>query len=155
MKDRNINIVNPKEKIIEPLKKIRVCGYVRVSTVNEKQQYSLRNQKEYYKNKLDKNPDYVNCGIYCDSGVSGNKTDRPGLNALMKKAREGKIDLILTKSISRFARNTVLLLNIVRELKELNIAVIFEEQNINTLSAEGELMLTVLGAFAEEERKSV
>src|SRR5660398_299876 len=155
MKDRNINLVNPKEKIIEPLKKIRVCAYVRVSTVNEKQQDSLRNQTEYFKNKIDKNPDYINCGIYCDSGVSGNKADRPGLNALLKKAREGKIDLILTKSISRFARNTVLLLKIVRELKELDVGIIFEEQNISTLSAEGELMLTVLGAFAEEERKEV
>lgn len=155
MKDRNINIVNPKEKMIEPFKKIRVCAYVRVSTVNEKQQYSLKNQTEYFQDKLDKNPDYVNCGVYSDSGVSGNKTERPGLNELMREAREGKIDLVLTKSISRFARNTVMLLNIIRELKELNVAVIFEEQNINTLSAEGELMITVLGAFAEEERKAV
>jgi hypothetical protein len=66
MKDRNINIVNPKENMIEPFKKIRVCAYVRVSTVNEKQQDSLRNQKEYYKKKIDKNPDYVNCGVYSD-----------------------------------------------------------------------------------------
>lgn len=130
MEGRNINIVNPREKMIKPFKKIRVCAFVRVSTVNENQQDSLKNQAEYYKNKLDKNPDYVNWGVYSDSGVSGNKTERPGLNALLKKAREGNIDLILTKSISRFARNTAMLLNIVRELKELNVAVIFEEQNI-------------------------
>ena len=155
MKSRHINIVSPKEKMIEPLKKVRVCAYVRVSTSNEKQQDSLKNQTEYYQNKIDRNPDYINCGIYSDSGISGIKSDRAGLNEVIRMAREGTIDLVLTKSISRLARKTELLLRIVRELKELGVGIIFEEQNISTLSAEGELMLTVLGAIAEEERKAV
>lgn len=155
MNGRSISLINPKENIIEPIKKIRVCAYVRVSTTNEKQQDSLKNQTEHYQNKIDRNPDYINCGIYSDSGISGIKSDRAGLNALIKQAREGTIDLVLTKSISRLARKTELLLRIVRELKELGVGIIFEEQNISTLSAEGELMLTVLGAIAEEERKAV
>ena len=77
--------------------------------------------------KIDRSPDNINCGIYTDSGISGNKADRPGLNALMKQAREGEVDLILTKSISRLDRKTELLLRVVRELKELGVGIIFEE----------------------------
>jgi len=110
MKVRNINIVNTKEKIIEPLKKIRVCGYVRVSTDAALQINSLENQVDYYKNKLQKNPDYEFCGVFKDAGISGNRENRPGFQEMIKKANENQIDLIITKSISRFARNTVLLL---------------------------------------------
>jgi len=110
MKVRNINIVNTKEKIIEPLKKIRVCGYVRVSTDAALQINSLENQVDYYKNKLQKNPDYEFCVVFKDEGISGNRENRPGFQEMIKKANENQIDLIITKSISRFARNTVLLL---------------------------------------------
>lgn len=135
--------------------KLRVCAYVRVSTSNEEQLNSLQNQTDYYVRKLQSNPDYEYCGIFSDSGISGAKENRPGFQAMIEKAKNGEIDLIITKSISRLARNTLMLLKYVRELKEAGVGIIFEEQNINTLSSDGELMLTVLGAIAEEERKSV
>lgn len=135
--------------------KIRVCAYVRVSTEHSGQMNSLQNQTEYYERKLKSNPAYEFCGIFSDTGISGLKIDRPGLKAMLEKARAGEIDIIITKSVSRFARNTLMLLKYVRELKDAGVGVIFEEQNINTINAEGELMLTVLAAIAEEERKSV
>jgi len=135
--------------------KIKACAYVRVSTEHPEQINSLKNQSEYYEKLLNKNPMFENCGIFSDAGISGHKEERPGFTAMLSKAKAGELDLILTKSISRFARNTVLLLQVVRELKDAGVAIIFEEQNINTLSSEGELLLTVLGAIAEEERKNV
>ncbi len=159
MDDKNLKrivkeISSKKMAFIEH-KKIRVCAYIRVSTSHQGQLNSLQNQKEYYERKLVNNPDYEYCGIFSDSGISGAKEERPGFLEMIEKARQGDIDLIITKSISRFARNTVLLLKYVRELKELGVGVIFEEQKINTLNADGELLLTVLGAITEEERKSV
>lgn len=138
---------------IEP-KKIRVCAYVRVSTDSIEQLKSFDNQVDYYEQKIKGNPDYHFCGVFSDAGISGYKENRPGFQAMIKKATEKQIDLIVTKSVSRFARNTVMLLKVVRELRALNVAVIFEEQNIHTLSADGELMLTILGAVAEEERRA-
>jgi len=133
----------------------RACAYVRVSTGHAGQMNSLRNQTEYYERLIKGNPGYVFCGIYSDAGISGSKEDRPGFQAMMEAARRHQVDLILAKSISRFARKAELLLSAVRELKGLGVGVIFEEHRINTLSAEGELLLTVLASFAEEERKSV
>ncbi|WP_303871918.1 recombinase family protein [Acetobacterium wieringae] len=133
----------------------RVCAYIRVSTGHDLQLNSLENQEQYFKRLITSHPDYEFCGIYSDAGVSGAKNDRPGFNAMMEAARNQKIDLIITKTISRFARNTMFLLETIRELKQLNVGVIFEENHINTLHAEGELMLTVLGSLAEAERKSV
>jgi DNA invertase Pin-like site-specific DNA recombinase len=138
---------------IEP-EKIRVCAYVRVSTDSIDQLKSFDNQVDYYEQKIKGNPDYHFCGVFSDAVISGYKENRPGFQAMIKKAEGQEIDLILTKSISRFARNTVTLLKVVRELKALNVGVIFEEQNIHTLSADGELILTILGAVAEEERRS-
>lgn len=112
-------------------------------------------QTDYYEHRIHSNPDYKYCGIYSDSGISGAKEQCPGFQAMLKAAKAGNLDLILTKSISRFSRDTVTLLQSIRELKEAGVAVIFEEQSIHTLSAEGELMLSVLGAMAEEERKSI
>lgn len=136
-------------------KKINVCAYIRVSTSHQGQLNSLQNQKEYYEQKLMNNTDYQYCGIFSDSGISGAKEERPGFLEMIEKARQGEIDLILTKSVSRFARNTVLLLKYERELKEIGVGVIFEEQKINTMNADGELLLTVLGAITEEEHKAV
>jgi len=134
---------------------IRVCAYVRVSTPHEAQLNSLQNQIDYYNNKYSNSQHYVFVGIFSDAGISGAKEKRPGFDAMLEKAKAGGIDLIYTKSVSRFARNTLLLLETVRELKALGVGVIFEEQNINTLSSEVELMLSVLASVAEEERKSV
>lgn len=138
---------------IEP-EKIRVCAYVRVSTDSIDQLKSFDNQVEYYEQKIKGNSDYHFCGVFSDAGISGYKENRPAFQAMIKKAEGQEIDLILTKSISRFARNTVTLLKVIRGLKALNVGVIFEEQNIHTLSADGEMMLTILGAVAEEERRS-
>lgn len=152
---RKINTINLDVNPFEKQEKLRVCAYTRVSTNNPKQVESLDNQIQYYTDKLNSNPDYINCGVFVDKGVSGNKGERPGLDEILRKARAGDLDLIITKSVSRFARNTVMLLSLIRELKELGVGIIFEEQKIHTLSADGEFMLTVLGAMAEEERKAV
>lgn len=152
---RTITEIPPAKTPLFTPAKLKACAYVRVSTEHTGQMNSLKNQSEYYEKLLNKNPFYENCGIFSDTGISGAKENRPGFNTMMEKARAGELDLIMTKTISRFARNTVLLLKYVRELKEVGVAIIFEEQKINTLSSEGELMLTVLGAIAEEERKSV
>ena len=133
----------------------RTCAYVRVSTRHSAQIHSLENQTDYYERLIQGNLRYIFCGIYSDAGISGNREDRPGFLAMMEAARAGQMDLILTKSISRFARNTELLLRSVRELRSLGVGVLFEEQRINTLNAEGELLLTILASIAEEERKSV
>lgn len=153
--DKKITKITHKNNPFFQAPKIRVCAYVRVSTVHEGQLNSLQNQTEYYKRLLNSNPNYEYCGIFSDAGVSGAKEERSGFQAMLKKALLQEIDLIFTKSISRFARNTLMLLKYVRELKEAGVGIIFEEQNINTLNAEGEFILTVLGAIAEEERKSV
>ncbi|WP_304519614.1 recombinase family protein [Clostridium tagluense] len=116
---------------------------------------SLQNQTEYYQKKFEANSEFEFCGIFSDAGISGAKNHRPGFVAMMEKAKAGEIDLIITKSISRFARNTLMLLESVRELKAIGVGVVFEEQEINTLHSEGELLLTVLAAIAEEERKAV
>ena len=146
---------NRKYQCSQTVKHIRVCAYVRVSTSHDEQLMSLRSQTEYYQQKFANQPNYTLVDVYSDAGISGSKENRPGFQAMLAKAKSGEIDLIYTKSISRFARNTLLLLQVVRDLRALGIGIIFEEQNINTLHAEGELMLTVLAGIAEEERKSV
>lgn len=130
---RIVKEITPMKLLLIGHKKIKVCAYIRVSTSHQGQLNSLQNQKEYYERKLMNNPDYEYCGIFSDSGISVAKEERPGFLEMMEKARQGEIDLIITKSISRFARNTVLLLKCVRELKELGVGVIFEEQKINQI----------------------
>lgn len=152
---RTVKEISPKKMKLIGQQKLKACAYIRVSTSHQGQLNSLQNQKEHYERRLMSNPGYEYCGIFSDSGISGAKEERPGFLEMMEKARRGEIDLIITKSISRFARNTVVLLKYVRELKELGVGVMFEEQKINTLNADGELLLTVLGAITEEERKSV
>jgi len=137
-----------------PTRPIRVCVYVRVSTSHEGQHNSLNNQTAFYENRFSQNKQFQFIGIFIDAGISGTKENRPGFQSMLAKARAGEIDVIYTKSISRFARNTLLLLQAVRELRAIDVAIIFEEQNINTLYAEGELMLTVLAGIAEAEQKS-
>lgn len=147
-------------RIIEPTKKVeyknkKVCAYARVSTDNIKQGESLENQIQYYENLISNNLDYEYVGVFADRGITGTTDNRPEFQRMMQLAREGKIDLIITKSVSRFARNTAIILETVRELKDLNVEVRFEKQNINTMSGDGELMLAVLSSFAEEESRSV
>ena len=144
--------------VIEPTKKrkktVRTCAYARVSTIQEEQENSLENQISHYEILIRTNPSYEFVGVYHDFGISGFKEERPGFQKMMADARAGKIDLVITKSISRFARNTDTLVKAVRELKELGIGVFFELQRINTLTSSGELMLTVMGAFAQAESEN-
>ncbi len=133
----------------------RVAAYARVSTDKDSMLHSLEAQVNYYSSLIDSHPEWEYRGVYADEGLTGTKANRPEFQRLLRDCREGKIDLILVKSVSRFARNTVVLLEAVRELKRLNVDVYFEEQNIHSLSGSGELMLTIMASFAQEESKSV
>lgn len=147
-----IRIMEPKQEAKQ--KKKRVCAYARVSTDNRKQEESLENQAASYERLIRSNPEYEFAGVYADQGISGYCESRPQFQEMIRKARAGGIDLIITKSISRFARNTVTVLKFARELKELGVGISFEEQNISTLSGDGEMMLAVLASFAQEESRS-
>ena len=133
----------------------RVCAYARVSSASEAQGESLENQTTYYKQLIENNPEYTFAGIFADYGLTGTKDDRPEFQKMLSMAREHKLDLILTKSISRLARNTTIILEVVRELKSLSVEVIFEKENISSLNGDCELMLVVLSSFAQEESKNV
>ncbi len=135
-------------------KKLRVCAYCRVSTDADEQENSLENQMQHYEDAIRSNSEYDFAGVYHDFAISGYKEKRPGFQKMLADAKAGLIDLIITKSVSRFARNTAVLLKATRELKEQNVGVFFELQNINTLSGEGELMLTIIAAFAQAESES-
>lgn len=148
-----IRMLEPVQNKIQ--KKKRVCAYARVSTDSRKQGESLENQISSYERSLRSNPEYEFIGVFADQGIFGFSRNRPEFQRMVQMAKDGQIDLIITKSISRFARNTAVLLETVRELRLIGIAVYFEEQNINTLSGDGEVMLTVLASFAEEESRSV
>ena len=150
----HIKVIKPKPEYSTD-RKLKVCAYARVSTDRFKQEDSLENQISTYERIIKTNPSYEFVGVFADQGLSGYSENRPAFQSMIEKAREGDIDLIMTKSISRFARNTVTVLKVIRELKELGVAVFFEEQNINTLSGDGELLLTVLSSFAQEESRSV
>lgn len=145
--------VFPKKKKLA--KKLNVCAYARVSTGKDTMLHSLSAQVSYYSNLIQNHKGWLYVGVYSDEALSGTKDTREGFNKMVEDARNGKIDLIITKSISRFARNTVTLLKVVRELRQLGIDIYFEEQRIHSLSAEGELMLTILASYAQEEARSV
>lgn len=135
---------------------VRVAAYCRVSTDDEEQLTSYEAQQSYYKNKILSTPNWTFAGIFADEGITGTSArKRPEFLRMIQQCKRKKIDLILTKSISRFSRNTVDCLNYIRMLKALGVAVIFEKENINTLTAESEMMLTLLGAFAQAESESI
>lgn len=136
-------------------KKKSVCAYAKVSTDSRKQGESLENQISSYERSLKSNPEYEFIGVFADQGISCFSRNHPEFQRMVQKAKDGRIDLIIAKSISRFARNTAVLLETVRELRLIGVAVYFEEQNINTLSGDGEVMLTVFTSFAEEESRNV
>lgn len=158
---RSITVIPAKEHTILvngqriELKK-KVAAYCRVSTDQEEQLSSYENQVRYYTEVITRNPDYELVDIYADEGISGTNTKkRNDFNRMIADCRAGKIDLIITKSISRFARNTLDCLNYVRELKDLGIGIIFEKENINTLDAKGEVLLTILSSLAQDESRSI
>ncbi len=144
-----IKVIKPKAETEN--KHLRVCAYVRVSTDSLEQEDSLDNQITYFKDYIQRNPAWEYAGIYADQGISGFKENRPQFQKMISDARAGKIDLIIVKSVSRFARNTETVLKFSRELKSIGVGIFFELQNINTLSGAGELMLTIIAAFAQAE----
>lgn len=136
--------------------RLRVAAYCRVSTDTEDQLNSYNSQVKYYNELIQTNPEYIFAGIYADPGISGTQTaKRDEFNKMIEDAKNGKIDMILTKSISRFARNTLDTLKYVRLLKEYNVSVKFEEENINTLTMEGEMLLTILSSVAQQEVENI
>ena len=136
------------------IKLLRTAAYARVSSGKDAMLHSLSAQVSYYNNMIQSNPEWRFCGVYADEALTGTKDTRENFQNLISECRAGNIDLIITKSISRFARNTVTLLETVRELKELGVDVYFEEQNIHSISPDGELMLTILASYAQEESYS-
>lgn len=151
---REVSKVKPSAPIMT--RKKRVAAYARVSLDSERLMHSLLAQVSYYSEYIQKNPQWIYAGVYADEGISGTRMEkRDEFNRMMKDCDEGMIDIILVKSISRFARNTVDLLNAVRHLKALGIEVRFEKENINSMSNDGELMLSILASFAQEESRSI
>lgn len=137
-------------------RQLRVAAYCRVSTEEEEQQSSYEAQCTYYTDKIMTNPEWIMAGIFADEGITGTSTKkRDDFNRMIRKCRQKKIDLILTKSISRFARNTLDSLKYIRALKELGIGIIFEKENINTLEMDTELIITFMSAFAQSESESI
>ena len=137
-----------------PLKN-KVAAYVRVSSGKYAMLHSLSAQISYYSELIQKNPQWEYVGVYVDEAKTGTKDNRQEFQRLISDCKQGKVDMIITKSISRFARNTLTVLETVRELKSLGIDVYFEKENIHSMSEEGELMLTLLSSFAQEESLSV
>ncbi len=146
-----VTVIQAKE---EKKERLRVAAYCRVSSDQDEQESSIENQIAHYRDLIENTPEYAFAGVYYDQGISGFIENRPGFQSLMEDARAGKIDLIITKSITRFARNTDTILKATRELKKLGIGVFFELQNINTLTQAGELLMTVYAAFAQGESET-
>lgn len=135
-------------------RKKRVAAYARVSSGKDAMLHSLSAQVSYYSDLIQNHGDWLYTGVYSDEAKTGTKDSRAGFQNLVADCRAGKIDMVITKSISRFARNTVTLLQTVREFKALGVDIYFEEQNIHTISGDGELMMTILASYAQEESRS-
>ena len=131
-------------------------GYCRVSTDSEEQASSYEVQIEHYTSYINSNPEWELAGIFADDGISGTNTKkREEFNRMIEACMEGKIDMVITKSISRFARNTLDCLKYIRQLKDKNIPVFFEKENINTMDSKGEIMLTIMASLAQQESQSL
>ena len=153
-------VVIPAEQIMEhessTPKSLRVAAYCRVSTDEERQLGSFENQIEYYTRLITENSRYTLVNIYSDEGISGTSTrSRKGFCQMIHDCESGLIDLIITKSISRFARNTQDSLSYTRKLKDIGVGIYFEKEGINTLESSGELLLTLFSCFAQEESRSI
>lgn len=136
--------------------KLKVAAYCRVSTDSEEQASSYEVQVAHYTQFIQKNPEWELAGIYADDGITGTNTKkREEFNRMIQDCMDGNIDMIITKSISRFARNTLDCLKYIRELKEKNIPVFFEKENINTMDSKGEVLLTIMASLAQQESQSL
>lgn len=141
---------------VDVQKKRNAAGYARVSTDHDEQYTSYAAQVDYYTKYIRQNPDWNFVAVYTDEGISGtSRKKRDGFNRMIKDALDGKIDVIITKSISRFARNTVDTLTTVRELKDHGVEVIFEKENIHTFDSNGEMLITIMSSIAQEESRSI
>ena len=152
---KNITVIPAKKNISnaqvsnQAVIKLRMAEYCRVSTDHEEQLLSYESQGRYYTNFINISLQYTMADIYADEGLSATSTKKQvSFNRMIRDCREGKIDIIITKSISRFARNTLDCRNYVRELRELGVGVIFEKENMNTLDAKEEVLLTILSSLA-------
>jgi len=160
-KEKKITVIESTKQLIQNAddqlsQKLRAAAYARVSTEQDEQQSSYEAQVNYYTAYIQNNPDWEFVGVFADEGITGTNTKkRDGFNLMIEKALNGEIDLILTKSISRFARNTVDTLQIVRELKAVGVEVIFEKENLHTFDPKCEVMLTILASLAQEESRSI
>ena len=158
---RNVTVIPAVKKVgtqtaSAAVQKTRVAAYCRVSTEYEEQESSYEMQVEHYTSFINANPAWEFAGVYADDGISGTNTrKRDEFNRMIEDCKAGKIDRILTKSISRFSRNTVDCLKYTRELKAMNIAVFFEKENIDTLDAKGEVLMTIMAALAQQESESL
>ena len=140
----------------ESTQRRRVAAYARVSTDSEEQLTSYEAQVDYYTRYIQSRPDWEFVGVYADEGISATNTKRrESFNRMVQDALDGKIDLIVTKSVSRFARNTVDSLTTVRKLKDSGVEVYFEKENIWTLDSKGELLITIMSSLAQEESRSI
>ncbi|MCL2501180.1 MAG: recombinase family protein, partial [Defluviitaleaceae bacterium] len=138
------------------LDRLRVAAYCRVSTDSEDQLNSYKSQVQYYTDYIQEKKEWVLAGIYADEAITGTQTkNREDFQRLMNDCLNGDVDMIITKAISRFARNTLDTLKYVRMLKEKNIAVFFEDENINTLTMDGELLLVILSSVAQQEVENI
>lgn len=138
------------------IERIRVAAYCRVSTDGDEQLGSFESQKAYYEQKIKQNKEWVSAGIFADEAITGTKVDkREGFQEMIRKCQNGEIDMILTKSISRFSRNTQDIIKYVRMLRDRNIAIVFEKENINTLDMNGEMLLTILSSLSQGEVESL
>ena len=148
---RTITVV-PKTPRLDQKK--RVAAYARVSSGKDAMLHSLSAQVSYYSTLIQSRGDWLYVGVYADEAKTGTKDTREDFQRLIEDCEAGKIDMVITKSISRFARNTVTLLQTVRAFKALGVDIFFEEQNIHTMSGDGELMMTILASYAQEESRS-
>lgn len=157
MTGTNVIVIPAKSQISQQAKRqLRVAAYCRVSTDDEEQLTSYEAQQTFYTDKIMSNPDWTMAGIFADEGITGTSArKRPEFLRMIRQCKQKKIDIVLTKSISRFARNTVDCLHYIRALRELGIAVIFEKEGINTLESDSEMLITILGAFAQAESESI
>ena len=134
----------------------RVAAYARVSTYSDEQLNSLEAQKDYYEKKIKENSSWIFAGIYVDEGITGTSYHhRAEFQRMIEDCKQGKVDMVITKSVSRFARNTVDALKVIRELKDIGVGVLFERENIWTLDSKGEFLITLLTSLAQEEARSI
>ena len=138
------------------IKRLRVAAYCRVSTDTDEQATSYEMQISYYEEYIRSKPEWELVNVYADDGISATSTkNREEFNKMIDDCKKGLIDMIITKSISRFARNTVDCLNYIRMLKDINIPVYFEKESINTMDAKGEVMITIMASLAQQESESL